>query len=312
MAAALCHSCLVIVIAEEVKDALRGGRAVVALESTIIAHGLPYPENLQLAKELEATIRSEGAVPATIAVIEGRACVGLDDAELERLADPETSFAKAGALDLPAVLARKEDAATTVSATSTLAAAAGIRLFATGGIGGVHRGDEFDVSADLLSLSQTPVAVVSAGPKAILDLPRTAEALESLAVLVLGYGTDELPAFYSRESGIALEHRVDSPELAAQTLHLRWELLHQGGVLVANPAPEDHALPRAQVEAWIDDAHKAASEAGASGKQLTPFLLQFLAKASGGDAVTTNCALARNNALVAARIAVAYSEIAKD
>ncbi len=301
-----------IVIAEEVEDALRGGGAVVALESTIIAHGLPYPENLKLAQELETKIRSEGAVPATIAVQEGRACVGLSSQQLERLAAPDSTFLKAGALDLAAVLAKKGDAATTVSATSTLAAAAGIRLFATGGIGGVHRGDDFDVSADLLSLSQVPLAVVSAGPKAILDLPRTAEALESLAVLVLGYGTDELPAFYCRESGIALEHRVDSPELAAQTLHLRWELLRQGGVLVANPAPEEHALPRAEVDAWIDEAHEAAAQAGVAGKELTPFLLQFLARASEGDAVATNCALALSNAHVAAKIALAYSQITKD
>jgi pseudouridine-5'-phosphate glycosidase len=302
----------VIVIAEEVRDALREGRGVVALESTIIAHGLPHPDNLKLARELEATIRSEGAVPATIAVIEGRAAVGLDDAELERLASPTGNFVKAGALDLSAVLARKVDAATTVSATSRLAAVAGIRLFATGGIGGVHRGNDFDVSADLLSLSRVPVAVVSAGPKAILDLPRTAEALESLAVLVLGYGTNELPAFYCRESGIALEHRVDTPELAAQTLHMRWQLLHQGGVLVANPVPQSHALSRSQVEGWIDEAHEAAEAAGIGGKRLTPFLLQFLAKASGGDAVATNCALALNNAQVAAKIAVAYSKLAQD
>jgi pseudouridine-5'-phosphate glycosidase len=302
----------VIVIAEEVQDALNEGRALVALESTIIAHGLPYPDNLALAKELEATVRSHGAIPATIAVQEGRACVGLGEQELLRLAAPDANFAKAGALDLAAVMARGADAATTVSATSTLAAAAGIRFFATGGIGGVHRGDDFDVSADLLSLSQVPVAVVSAGPKAILDLPRTAEALESLAVLVLGYGTDELPAFYCRTSGIRLEHRVDSPAAAAKTLHLRWNLLKQGGVLVANPVPSEHALAKEQVEDWIEEAHRAAAEAGIGGKKLTPFLLKYLAKCSGGNAVETNCALALHNAQVAAKIAVAYSEIPSD
>lgn len=301
-----------IVIAEEVQDALAEGRAVVALESTIIAHGLPYPDNLELAKKLEAKVRASGAVPATIAVQEGRACVGLRDEELQVLAAPDGAFAKAGALDLAAVIARKSSAATTVSATSSLAAAAGIRLFATGGIGGVHRGDDFDVSADLISLSRVPVAVVSAGPKAILDLPRTAEALESLSVLVLGYGTSELPAFYCRESGIALEHRVDSPSLAAETLHLRWQLLQQGGVLIANPAPEEQALPRARVEGWIDEAHQAAAAEGVQGKQLTPFLLKYLAGCSGGDAVATNCALALNNADIAAKIAVAYSEITRD
>ncbi len=312
MATELWHPWRVIVIAEEVQDALSCGRGVVALESTIIAHGLPFPDNLALAKELEEAIRSCGAVPATIAVQKGRACVGLQEQELERLASPEADFVKAGALDLAAVLARGADAATTVSATSTLAAAAGIRLFATGGIGGVHRGDDFDVSADLLSLSQVPVAVVSAGPKAILDLPRTAEALESLAVLVLGYGTDELPAFYCPESGIRLEHRVDSPAAAAKALHIRWTLLKQGGVLIANPVPPKHALPKEKVEAWIEEAHRAADKAGASGKKLTPFLLAYLASCSGGDAVTTNCALALHNARVAAKIAVAYSEIPQD
>jgi pseudouridine-5'-phosphate glycosidase len=302
----------VIVIAEEVQDALAEGRGVVALESTIIAHGLPYPDNLELAHALEAKVREAGAVPATIAVIEGRACVGLRGQELETLASPDSHFAKAGSLDLAAILARKDNAATTVSATSALAAATGIRLFATGGIGGVHRGDDFDVSADLISLSRVPVAVVSAGPKAILDLPRTAEALESLSVLVLGYGTRELPAFYCRESGIALEHQVDSPALAAETLHLRWQLLEQGGVLIANPAPAQLALPRERVEAWIDEAHEAALEEGVLGKALTPFLLKYLARCSGGDAVQTNCALALNNAEVAAKIAVAYSEFPRD
>ncbi len=296
-------------IAEEVKDALAEGTPVVALESTIIAHGLPYPENLKLGKALEAEIRVHGAVPATIAVVDGRACVGLDPAALEATANPEIHFAKAGAADLSVVIAKKACAATTVSATSALAAAAGIRLFATGGIGGVHRGDPSDVSADLLSLSRVPVAVVSAGPKAILDLPRTVEALESLAVLVLGYGCDELPAFYCRGSGISLEHRVDSAEQAAEVLHTRWQLLNQGGVLVANPAPEEVAIPRELVEQWIEKAHTAAESAGISRKALTPFLLQYIAKVSAGDAVATNCALALNNAKVAAQIAAAYSKM---
>ncbi|MBL4635113.1 MAG: pseudouridine-5'-phosphate glycosidase [Kofleriaceae bacterium] len=296
-------------IAEEVRDALAEGAPVVALESTIIAHGLPYPENLKLGKALEAEIRSQGAVPATIAVVDGRACVGLDTAGLESLANPEIHFAKAGAADSSVVIAKKACAATTVSATSSLAAAAGIRLFATGGIGGVHRGDPSDVSADLLSLSRVPVAVVSAGPKAILDLPRTVEALESLAVLVLGYGCDELPASYCRDSGISLEHRVDSAQQAAEVLHTRWQLLDQGGVLVANPAPEEVAMPRELVEQWIEKAHAAAESAGISRKALTPFLLQFIAKVSGGDAVATNCALALNNAKVAAQIAAAYCNL---
>tara|TARA_R110002096_G_scaffold171490_1_gene344335 strand:+ start:12840 stop:13778 length:939 start_codon:yes stop_codon:yes gene_type:complete len=311
MVGGLWQSLAVIVIAQEILDAQAEGRAVVALESTIIAHGLPYPENVALAGQLESEIRACGAVPATIAILEGKACVGLSAAQLERLASPKSTIKKAGAADVGVAIAKGDDAATTVSGTSALAARAGIRFFATGGIGGVHPGDEFDVSADLLSLSREPVAVISAGPKAILDLPRTMEALESLSVLVLGYKTNELPAFYSRESGLRLEHRVDSPQIAAAALHARWQLLGQGGALIANPAPEDVALPMATVAAWIAKASAAANEQGVSGKALTPFLLQFLANISGGEAVATNCALARNNAMVAAQIAVAYSELAR-
>lgn len=299
----------VLVIAEEVRDALAEKKPVVALESTIIAHGLPYPDNLKLADELEQEVRGKGAVPATIAVLEGRACVGLNRPQLEILASPESKVHKAGASDLAVALATGTHAATTVSATSTLAAAAGISIFATGGIGGVHRGDAADISADLLSLSQTPVAVISAGPKAILDLPKTMEALESLSVLTIGFQTSELPAFYCRDSGIMLEHRVDDPSLLAKILHIRWHQLHQGGVLVANPAPKEVALPREQVQAWIDEAHEAAERAGVLGKRLTPFLLQYLAKCSDGKAVESNCALARNNASVAAQIAVFYAQM---
>ena len=307
MVGGLWQSLAVIVIAQEILDAQAEGRAVVALESTIIAHGLPYPENVALAGQLESEIRACGAVPATIAILEGKACVGLSAAQLERLASPKSTIKKAGAADVGVAIAKGDDAATTVSGTSALAARAGIRFFATGGIGDVHPA----VSADLLSLSREPVAVISAGPKAILDLPRTMEALESLSVLVLGYKTNELPAFYSRESGLRLEHRVDSPQIAAAALHARWQLLGQGGALIANPAPEDVALPMATVAAWIAEASAAANEQGVSGKALTPFLLQFLANISGGEAVATNCALARNNAMVAAQIAVAYSELAR-
>jgi pseudouridine-5'-phosphate glycosidase len=306
----LWQSLAVIVIAQEVLDAQAEGRAVVALESTIIAHGLPYPDNVALAGQLEDQVRAHGAVPATIAIIEGKAYVGLNAAQLERLASPESNIKKAGAADICVAIAKGDDAATTVSGTSALAARAGIHFFATGGIGGVHPGDEFDVSADLLSLSREPVAVISAGPKAILDLPRTMEALESLSVLVLGYETNELPAFYSRESGLRLEHRVDSPQVAAAALHARWQLMGQGGALIANPVPKDVALPMSTVGAWIAEASAAARDQGVSGKALTPFLLQFLAKISGGEAVKTNCALALNNAKVAAQIAVAYREIA--
>lgn len=296
-----------IVIANPVQDALAQGRAVVALESTIIAHGLPYPENLRLARDLEDKVRAHGAVPATIAVLEGRACIGLNSKQLERLASPTSEVQKAGAADIAVAMAKGADAATTVSGTSALAARVGIRFFATGGIGGVHPGEDFDVSADLLSLSREPVAVVSAGPKAILDLPRTMEALESLSVLVLGYGTSELPAFYSRESGIALEHQVDTPSEAARVLHNRWHAMGQGGALIANPPPIEVALPPAQVAEWITEAMAAATSRSISGKALTPYLLQFLAQASAGTAVATNCALALNNAKVAAQVAAAYS-----
>jgi pseudouridine-5'-phosphate glycosidase len=296
-----------IAIAEEIRDALSEHRGVVALESTIIAHGLPAPDNLRLAEELEADVREQGAVPATIAVIDGVAQVGLSRAQLERLADPDAHFGKAGAADLPVAMTLETCAATTVSATSSLAAAAGIPLFATGGIGGVHRGDSADISADLWSLSTKPVAVVSAGPKAILDLPRTAEVLESLGVLVIGVGTDELPAFYCRESGLRLEHRVDDVGQIARILHARWDELEQGGVLLANPVPEEMALPRTTVDAWIEDALAAAAAARVSGKEITPFLLAQLARISHGEAVATNCALARSNARLAARVAVAYA-----
>ncbi len=309
MAGGLWQASAVIVIAEEVEDALARGRAVVALESTIIAHGLPYPENIALAKELEDAVRAQGAVPATIAILECKARVGLSSEQLERLASPESHVKKAGARDIAVTIANGDDAATTVSGTSALAARAGIHFFATGGIGGVHPGDLFDVSADLLSLSAEPVAVVSAGPKAILDLPTTMEALESLAVLVVGYGTNELPAFYSRESGLSLEHRVDSPEVLAKMLDARWNLMNQGGALIANPAPAEVALPMETVSAWIAEAQSAADAQGVAGKALTPFLLQYLASVSGGEAVKTNCALARNNAKVAAEVAVAYAKV---
>lgn len=298
-----------IVIAQEVQNALERAQAVVALESTIIAHGLPYPENVSLARQLEEQVRVCGAVPATIAVLGGKACIGLSEEQLETLASPQSDVKKAGAADIAVAMAKGDDAATTVSGTSALAARVGIRFFATGGIGGVHPGEDFDVSADLLSLSREPVAVVSAGPKAILDLATTMEAIESLSVLVLGYGTRELPAFYSRESGLTLEHQVDTPEVAAAALHARWHTMKQGGALIANPAPKDVALPMSTVSSWITEAQAAADSQGVTGKALTPFLLQYLAKCSGGQAVVTNCALALNNAKVAAEIAVAYSKL---
>jgi pseudouridine-5'-phosphate glycosidase len=235
--------------------------------------------------------------------------IGLSDRQLERLAREANTFVKAGAADLAVVIARGGLAATTVSATAALAARAGIRVFATGGIGGVHRGDAMDVSSDLATLACTPIAVVSAGAKSILDLPRTLEALETLGVLVVGYGTDEFPAFYTRHSGLRLEHRCDTPEELARVLVARWAL-DQGGVLVANPIPEDAALPAAQINGAIDKAVAAAARDGIGGKSLTPFLLTELARATEGASVRANRALALDNVRVGAALAQAWMRCA--
>lgn len=276
---------------------------VVALESTLIAHGLPWPDNLSVARELEGTVRDGGAMPATIAIVDGRVRIGLPGDVLERLARDGSQFAKAGATDLAIHLARGSSAATTVSATAALAARAGIRVFATGGIGGVHRGDAGDVSHDVVALAQTPIAIVSAGAKAILDLPRTLELLETLGVLVIGYKTSEFPAFYTRSSGYKLEHRVEGPhELAMITKH-RWEDLGGGGVLVCNPIPAESELDG--IERVIETALHEAAETGVAGKSITPFLLARLAELTGGASVRANRVLALHNAKVAAEIALA-------
>ena len=295
---------------DEVREALASGRPVLVLESTIVAHGLPWPDNLEIGRALEGAARDAGVVPATIAVLDGAACIGLSDAQLERLAREASAFVKAAAADLPVILARAGNAATTVSATAVLAARAGIRVFATGGIGGVHRGDAMDVSSDLTTLARTPIAIVSAGAKAILDLPRTLEMLETLGVLVVGYGTNEFPAFYTRHSGLRLEHRCDKPEELADILAARWRL-DQGGVLIANPIPEEAALPATLVNDAIEQALTSAKSAGISGKALTPFLLGELARATGGASVHANRALALNNARLGAAVARAYRGRAK-
>ena len=293
-------------IGQETQTALARGAAVVALESTIIAHGLPYPDNVTVAHALEAAVRDRGAVPATIAVLGGVARIGLEPAEIERLGRDGSSMAKAGAADLALHLARGTDAATTVSGTAFLAARAGIRVFATGGIGGVHRGDSADVSSDLPTLAALPIACVSSGAKAILDLPRTLETLETLGVLVIGYRTAELPAFYTRTSGLPLEHQSDSPADLAAILATRFDTLDQGGVLVANPIPASAALEPAAIDAAIARALHDAGAAGVRGKALTPFLLARIAGATDGKAVAANRALAESNAALAAEIAVAY------
>lgn len=298
----------VLEVRPEVTAALAAGRAVVALETAVLAHGLPRPRNLEAARRVEAAVREEGAIPASVGVVEGRVVVGMGEEELRRLAAADGVW-KASVRDLGPLVAAGRLGATTVAATACAAARAGIRTVATGGIGGVHRGGEgtLDISADLVELARRPVAVVCSGAKAVLDLPRTLEVLETLGVPVVGYGTDELPAFYARESGLRLEHRVETPEEAAAVVRARWSLGLTGGVAFAVPPPEDAALPRAEVEAWVARASEEAAARGVSGKRLTPFLLDRLARLSEGRTLTANLALLERNARVAARIALALA-----
>ncbi len=279
---------------------------IVALESTLVAHGLPYPANLEVGRALEATVRAGGAVPATIAIVDGAPHVGLAPEVLETLARDGAKFAKAGATDLAVHLARGACAATTVSATMLIGARAGIRVFATGGIGGVHRGAGDDVSRDLAALATIPMIVVSAGAKAILDLPRTLEHLETLGVLVIGIGTDELPAFYTRTSGLRLDHRVDDLGELAQIAQRHWDL-GGGGILACNPIPEAAELDRGMIDDAIARALAEAEAGGVTGKRLTPFLLGKLAAITGDVSITANRALALHNAAVAAAIAIALT-----
>jgi pseudouridine-5'-phosphate glycosidase len=291
----------------EVAEGRASKKPLVALESTLVAHGLPWPQNLDVARELQETIREAGAVPATIAIIDGRPWIGLEDRVLAKLAHDGRTVAKAGATDLAVHLQRGTTAATTVSATAVLAARAGIKVFSTGGIGGVHRGDTGDVSHDLIALAKTPIAVVSAGAKAILDLPRTVEMLETLGVLVIGYRTEELPAFYTRDSGVALEHVVGAAVDLAPILKRHWDDLGGGGVLVCNPIPSDDELDGRRIEAAIHAALNEAEIAGVHGKKLTPFLLSRLAEVTGGASIKANRALALHNAEVGAALALALA-----
>lgn len=295
-------------VSDAVRRALHAGVGVVALESTIIAHGLPYPDNLAIACDLEDAVRARGAVPATIAILDGVPAVGLSGDDIATLARAGTAIAKTSAVDMAAYMALGASAATTVSATSALAVRAGIRVFATGGIGGVHRGESGDVSHDLVALSRHPIAVVSAGAKAILDLPRTLETLETLGVLVLGYRTDEMPAFYTRQSGLALAHRIDEPDAVADVLRVRFDVLQQtAGVLIANPIPEAAAMDRAGIDAVIATSLAEADEQRITGKALTPFLLARIAAHTDGASVVANRALALANARLAADIARTYA-----
>ena len=293
----------------EVARAREAGNPIVALESTIVAHGLPYPDNHGIAIELEAMVRQHGAEPATIAIIDGKACIGLEMAQLELLAKGGRDIAKAGATDLAVHISRGTTAATTVSATAKLAALAGIKVFATGGIGGVHRGDTGDVSHDLIALSRTQIAVVSAGAKAILDLPKTVEMLETLGVLVIGFRADELPAFYTARSEIELEHRVESAAELAKILREHWGELDGKGVLVANPIPAEAALDETMIGNAIAQALSDAETRGITGKRLTPYLLQRLANVTGGLSIKANKALALNDARVGAELAVELAKL---
>lgn len=289
-------------IQPEVQDALDANLPLVALESALISHGLAYPQNLETAQALEKAVRANGAVPATIAIIAGKIRVGLTEGELERLATRKV-VRKVSRRDLPIAVARGEEGATTVAATMYVAALVGIEVMATGGIGGVHRGQLADVSADLPELAQTRVAVVCSGAKSILDLPLTLEWLETHGVPILGYRTDEFPAFYSRQSGLPVDARVDTPDEAASIIRTKWELGLGGGVLVAVPVSEEAELPRELAEEAIERALEAAQERGITGKALTPFLLSQITQSTEGASAEANITFLKNNAAVAGRIA---------
>lgn len=294
---------------DEVRRALDSRQPVVALETSVVAQGLPYPDNLAAARACEEAIRRAGAVPAATAVVDGEVCIGLEDAALRRLAEGKEPLLKLGSRDLAIAVATRASGGTTVSATCELAAAAGIRVFSTGGIGGVHRGasEHWDISQDITALARFPVAVVCAGAKSVLDLPKTMELLETAGVPIIGVGTHELPSFHSRDSGIKLEHRVDDVATAARIARARFETLGQGGVLYTVPPPEETALPRHEVELQIAAALAEAERQGIRGKAVTPFLLAELAKRTGGKTLKANLALLVNNARFAGQLAVAYA-----
>ena len=294
-------------LSEEVEAAVRDGRAVVALESTVIAHGLPRPQNLETARRLEQVVRETGAVPATVAVLGGRLCVGLDDAQLERLAEGE-GVLKVSRRDLALVAARRADGATTVAGTLWVASRAGLRVFATGGVGGVHRGTLPDVSADLPELARTPMTVVCSGAKSVLDLPATREWLETHGICVVGYGTDEMPAFYTRRSGLAADARADSAREVAEVARARDALGLEASLIVAVPVPEGFEVEEGLMEEWLTEALSVAAERGVAGRELTPFLLAHMSWRSGGATLRANVALLESNARVAADIAVALGE----
>ncbi|MFQ3229371.1 MAG: pseudouridine-5'-phosphate glycosidase [Reinekea sp.] len=295
----------------DVAEALANNKPVVALESTIISHGMPWPENAETAKLVEQTVRDSGATPATIAIINGRLKVGLSGEEIDVLAKAGMSVTKCSRRDLPFVVANKQLGATTVAATMIIADMAGIKVFATGGIGGVHRGAQqtFDISADLQELGRTNVAVVCAGAKSILDLGLTREYLETLGVPVLGYQTDSLPAFYTRESEHSIDYRQDSPEEIAQFLAAKWQMGLNGGVVIANPIPEEYAMDSDKIKNAVEQAVKEAAEQNIAGKESTPFLLARVAELTGGDSLASNIQLVLNNARLGSAVAAQYCNV---
>lgn len=297
-------------ISDDVRNALQGGMPVVALESTIISHGMPFPRNVETALQVEETVRDHGATPATIAILNGRLCVGIDDDQIHQLGKRATDVIKCSRRDLPFAIARKLDGATTVAATMIIAAMAGIRVFATGGIGGVHRGveDTLDISADLDELAETAVAVVCAGIKSVLDIGRTLEYLETRGVPVVGYRTDSLPGFYTRDSGLGVDYRLDSAAEISNTLHTKWNMRLAGGMLITNPIPHEHALDPQEIDGVIERAIVEMRERNIAGKETTPFLLSRIAEKTGGRSLDANIQLVINNAKLAAKVAVAYAD----
>ena len=295
----------------EVAAALAAGQAVVALESTIISHGMPYPQNVATALQVEAEVRAHGAVPATIAIIDGRLKAGLSADEIELLGQRGREVVKVSRRDLPFIVAGRQTGATTVASTMIIAAMAGIRVFATGGIGGVHRGAQhsFDISADLQELAQTPVTVVCAGAKSILDLGLTLEYLETHGVPVIGYQTATLPAFFTRESAFKVDYRLDNATDIAAVMQAKWAMALKGGMVVANPIPQQFAMPSDKIDAAIEQALQEASDQGIGGKESTPFLLARVCELTGGNSLASNIQLVLNNARLAAAIAQDYCRL---
>ena len=298
-------------ISQEVQNALDNNMPIVALESTIISHGMPYPKNLYTALECEQIVRDNGCVPATIAIIKGKICVGLEKEDLEYLAYTGLKVTKVSRRDIPVIVAKEADGATTVSATMYIASLVGIKVFATGGIGGVHRGAEvsMDISADLDEFAKTSVAVVCAGAKAILDLPKTLEYLETKGVPVIGYQTKILPAFYTRKSNCFVDYQMDTPIEISKMMKTKWDLGLNGGVLITNPIPEEHSLDEQIMNKAIDEAINSANEEGISGKEITPYLLDKIQKITSGTSLESNIKLVHNNCKVASLICKAYYEI---